>query len=47
MTEDDDFWSTWIATTPEQDDAYRGCGGPMLVIGGFVLLVIVLAWLAQ
>ena len=42
----DDFWTTWIATTPDEDRAWAGCGPVLLVICGFVLVVILLALLA-
>ncbi len=36
--EDENFWTTWIATTPEEGRHYRGCGLWLLLIVGLVVL---------
>lgn len=40
MNEDDDFWTTYIATTPEQDKEF-GCGW----IGVAVIVFGIIVWL--
>jgi hypothetical protein len=40
MDDDDDFWTTYIALTPEQDRHFAGCGKWLLILAGMIL-----AWL--
>jgi hypothetical protein len=41
--EDDDFWTTYIATTPEQDQDFAGCGGCFTIAA--LLAVALFVWL--
>jgi hypothetical protein len=40
MDDDDDFWTTWIAVTPDEDKHFAGCGRWLLIFAGMIL-----AWL--
>ncbi|HZZ29608.1 MAG TPA: hypothetical protein VFE46_16545 [Pirellulales bacterium] len=43
--QDDDFWTTYIASTPEQDQDFAGVGRlTAWIVGGLVLFGLV-AWL--
>jgi hypothetical protein len=45
--DDDDFWTTYIAATPEEDKDFRGAGRhilwPIAVVLG-TLLIVALLW---
>lgn len=40
--EDDDFWTTYIASTPEEDADFAGCGP---ILAGFFLAAVLLGLL--
>ncbi len=47
MNEDDDFWGTYIAATPDEDSDFAGCCGPTLLlllaaVGVLILLAAIL-----
>ena len=47
MSDDDDFWTTWIATTPNEDRDFKGCGLWLLLLLIVGLLIVAVALLAQ
>jgi hypothetical protein len=44
--EDDDFWTTYIAATPEEDGDFTGCGKPVLWLALAALLFALLLLMA-
>lgn len=45
--DDEDFWTTYISVTPEEDENFNGCSNGLLWIAGIIVVILAVAWLVS